>query len=306
MTGKSAPTRRILAIVNPAAGGGRGARRFGPLRGALEGWPGRLRVRATTRRGDAERLAAAAVSEGIDVVVAVGGDGTVHEVVNGILAANAGVRPALAVIPVGTGCDFARSLGLPARISGAEPSRAVRVDVGVVRCTTDGGTLERFFLNAANMGASTASARRVKDSGLFKQAGALAYVAAGLPEVIARPTTRFVWAEPGTAETTDDLLNLSVCNGPRFGGGLLLAPAATLRDGLLHLARFERGTLADLLRTMSEAYSPRRLQLRGVEVSSVTALRVDGDALIEADGEFPGRLPAEFAVLPRTLDVLLP
>lgn len=265
-----------------------------------------MRVQTTKKRGDAEYQAATAAANGIDIVVAVGGDGTAHEVVNGILSVNERDRPALALLPVGTGCDFARSLGLPERTSGVEPSRTVWVDVGRVRCATDDGTRERFFLNAANMGASTESARRIKGSGLLKRAGAVAYVVAGIPEVLVRPATRFVWAEPGADEQIDHLLNLSVCNGPRFGGGLTLAPDATLFDGTLHLARFEQGSLVGLLRTLAEAYSRRRQPPRGVDVRRVTALRVDGDAVIEADGEILGRLPADLAVLPLALEVLLP
>jgi len=306
MNGKSALARQILVIVNPAAGGGRGGRRFQPLRGALERWPGRLSVRTTSERGDAERLAATAASDGIDLVVAVGGDGTVHEIVNGILAAAGGVRPALAIIPVGTGCDFAVGLGLSVRACTAEPRRSVRVDVGRVRCATDGGETVRFFLNAANMGASTESARRIKDSALLKRVGAVAYVAAGIPEVFARATTRFVVAERGRAGRTEHLLNLSVCNGPRFGGGLTLAPQATLFDGKLHVARIARGSLVGLLRTLSAGYSRPQHPPLGVEVHEATRLTVGGDAAIEVDGEIPGRLPAEFTVLPRALEVLLP
>jgi len=306
MSSKSAPERHILAIVNPAAGGGRGARRFGPLRGEVELWRGRLHVRTTSRRGDAERLAAKAACDGVDLVVAVGGDGTVHEIVNGILTAECAARPALSVIPVGTGCDFARSLGLPARLSAAEPNRSVRVDVGRVLCTVGEGERERFFLNAANMGASTASARRVKGSGILKRAGIVAYVAAGIPEVVARPVTRFVVAESGGAASTEHLLNLSVCNGPRFGGGLTLAPQATLFDGELHLARIARGSLLGLLRTLSTGYSQPLHSPRGVDVRRATRVTVDGDAAIEVDGELPGRLPAEFTVLPGALEVLLP
>lgn len=306
MTNRSAATRHILAIVNPAAGGGRGARRFELLRGALERWPGRLHVRTTSKRGDAERLAAKAARDGIDLVVAVGGDGTVHEIVNGILAADCGARTALALIPVGTGCDFARSLGLPVPASVVEPRRAVSVDVGRVRCTTDAENKERFFLNAANMGASTAAARRIRDSAFLKRVGAVAYVAAGIPEVLARSTTRLVVAEPGRGERTEHLLNLSVCNGPRFGGGLMLAPQATLFDGALHLARIRRGSLIGLLRTLSAGYSQPLHPPPGVDVHKVMRLTVDGDATIEVDGEIPGRLPAEFTVLPGALEMLLP
>lgn len=306
MTGKSAPERQILAIVNPAAGGGRGARRFEPLRGDLERWPGRLQVRTTSKRGDAERLAGWAAADGIDLVVAVGGDGTVHEVVNGILAADGGARPGLAIIPVGTGCDFAVSLGLPARASATAPRRSVRVDVGRMRCTTGDGKKVRFFLNAANMGASTAAARRIRDSALLKRAGAVAYVAAGLPEVLARTATRFVVAESGGVERAEYLLNLSVCNGPRFGGGLTLAPQATLFDGEFHVARIGRGSLVGLLRTLSAGYSQPLCPPPGVEVHGVKRLTVDGEAAIEMDGEISGRLPAEFTLLPQALEVWLP
>ncbi len=306
MTNKPASIRRILAIVNPAAGGGRGARRFTALRDALERWPGRLRVETTSRRGDAECLAADAATAGTDTVVAVGGDGTVHEIVNGILSAEGAMRPALAVVSVGTGCDFARSLGLPARASAVPPRRRVRVDVGAVTCITARGPEKRFFLNAANVGASTAAARRIKDSRVLKRLGAVAYVAAGFPEVLMRPVTQVGWGMPGGEQRVEQLLNLSICNGPRFGGGLMLVPEATLFDGVLRAVRIQRGGLGGLLKLLAAGYRQSPLSQRDVDVDTVTRLAVTGDAVIETDGELVGTLPAQFTVLPGALEVLLP
>jgi YegS/Rv2252/BmrU family lipid kinase len=303
MANMLSPHRRIVVIVNPAAGAGRSLTRFASQRAVLDAWPGGLRVEKTVAAGDAERLAAAAAAAGEQAVVAVGGDGTVHEVVNGLLSVTGRPLPALGVFPVGTGCDFARSMGRRGhapRLSGATTA----VDVGHVRLH-GGAACERYFVNAANIGAGTAAARRVGRSAILRRTGAVAYILAGLPEVIRRPTSVITWKANAGEARGGHLVNLSVCNGPRFGGGLCLAPEATLTDGALHVASLARPSFMGLLRTLQVGFAADTRARPGVTVERLSTVRVEGEGVVELDGEVPGHLPADFRVLPGGLQVLV-
>jgi YegS/Rv2252/BmrU family lipid kinase len=290
-----ASQRRILAILNPAAGGGRASRRFERVLPRLRQL-GKVEVATTTAPGHAEELARAADAS---VVVAAGGDGTVHEVVNGLLAVPA--SRALAVAPLGTGCDFARNLGMRGR-EGRWNGRERRIDVGHAKFT-DGTT--RYFVNAANLGASTASPRRVNSSALLRRAGAAAYVIAGLPEVVRRPTQTYEVQHDGEVARATELLNLSICNGPRFGGGLCLVPEARLDDGALHVAAIGALGVGALLNALRVGYSAGTAPRPGVETRAVGEIRVVGEGNVELDGEIPGELPATFRITRRAISVLV-
>ncbi len=302
MTDEMFSRRRVLVIVNPAAGGGRGLRRFASRRHEIESWPVDLQIKTTAAPGDAEALATAATN--VDLVVAVGGDGTVHEVVNGLLSSSA-PPPPLAILPVGTACDFARNLGSSAVRAGRMPSQRIAVDVGRASVTLGPAQVERFFVNAANMGASTAASRRVNDSVVLRRVGAAAYVLAGLPEILSRPAADYAWLNDGRERRTERLLNLSVCNGARFGGGLCLAPAATLTDHLLHVARIATRSHLGLLRTLAAGYADRAAPPPGVRVNSTRTITIEGDGPVELDGELLGTLPATFSIVPGGLDLLV-
>jgi len=170
---------RPLFIVNPAAGGGRGRR----AQARISALPGRNAELAVTRRpGDAEVLATEGAAAGFDPIVAVGGDGTVHEVVNGLLAGGA-TPPRLAMVPIGTGNDFARSVGVP---RGFTEALAVATDgAGRVRTIDAARCGDRYFVVLAATGFAARVASAVNRAPSWSKIGTLPFVYHTLREVIA-------------------------------------------------------------------------------------------------------------------------
>jgi diacylglycerol kinase (ATP) len=217
-------------IVNPKAGKGRGRRYARRLRRYLEGSGLRFRAVFSRAPGDVEAQAFAACRAGCRQVVVVGGDGTVHEAVNGILKADIG--SALGLIPLGTGNDFAKAVGLPMdwrqacdRVVEKIRAGARRIDAG--RCN------DFFFANGIGVGLD---ARVTQASEKLKWLpGSLSYVAAlakvmidGIPRTDARITHDGVLLQ-------QDISLISVCNGQYIGGVFFIAPTAVNDDGLLQM-----------------------------------------------------------------------
>ena len=266
-------------IANPAAGRGRGARRLPKVQAALAA-VGIRDVRLTQRAGHERELAAQAASEGIETIVALGGDGTWGNVARGILESGRDAR----LVPVagGTGNDFPHALQLPAHDGSIERIAAgagsVRVDVGWAN--------DIAFLNVAGFGLETEVVRKAQD--IRGLSGSLLYVAAALPLLRTYPGLRAsiqVGDEP--PGPMQQWCALVVSNGPRFGGGFLVAPGATVTDGKVDLI------------AVRDAAPMRRLQLfvrarLGTHIGqpevarsavSVVTLHFDERPLLDADGE---------------------
>src|SRR3954471_14118383 len=215
----------ISVILNPSAGSVADlddiVARIGRLRGA--------EIRLTSKRGSAARLAKTALGKGRDLIIAAGGDGTLNEVINGI-GENLG-DAAVGLIPLGTGNDFARTIGVPADIEEAiDLIRAGETrPVDLVRVTSDA---VRYFVNVSAGGFSGLVNEKLTKE-MKKTWGPLAYLrsaAAALPELRAYQTTlAFDNAEALMLE----LYNVVVANGRYVAGGMLIAPEAAIDDGLL-------------------------------------------------------------------------
>ncbi|MBV9851567.1 MAG: diacylglycerol kinase family lipid kinase, partial [Armatimonadetes bacterium] len=220
-----------VLIVNPTAGRGRAGKEVGNIRRLLGG-PGKNWAWHWTRAtGDAERMAREAAQAGVPLVVAVGGDGTVYEVANGILA----TESTLGLIPFGTGNDLARTLGLFNDLELAcrtlTEGRTLRLDVGVMEGRgTDG---PRRFLVAAGTG-YVADVAKTVNQGIRFVSGPAAYVWGAVTTL--REFTPFHLTLDVDGETTEaDAMFLAIANAPVTGGGMKLAPAARVDDGMLEV-----------------------------------------------------------------------
>ena len=299
----------MIFVVNPSAGGGR----------ARKAWPGlATRLRAgglefdeavTSRPGDAARVAREAAGRH-RVVVAVGGDGTVNEVVNGLLALDAGTRPRLGVVPLGTGTDLCRGLGMPLDPMGAAAvvarGSARRVDAGRVTCAGPDGPVERYFLNIADVGIGADVADMV--NGGFKVVnGAITFtVAAGITLMRWRNARLELDLDGEKMVVTSQ--QVVVANFSYYGGGMQIAPQAVPDDGLFDivingdLGKLETMGLMRKVRDGSHMGHPK-LERRLARRVAVTSERRVG---VDADGERPGELPAVFEIVPGALEVLVP
>ncbi|MGH9275843.1 MAG: diacylglycerol/lipid kinase family protein [Acidimicrobiales bacterium] len=293
-----------LVIVNPTAGGGRAARSLPWLRERLGSRP-EARLEVTRRPGDAERLAATARVGGHDRVIAIGGDGTAQEVVNGLL--DGGGAASLGLLPVGSGNDLARSLGLP-----TETATAWRVAMGnevrpldVARARNGDGT-ERWFASAGGIGFDAQVAAAMIERGRW-QLGRAGYLLTTLAE-LRRFRNRRIQLTVDAATSTHDVLLVAIANGQYYGGGMRIAPDARPDDGMLDVCIVGDISRLTAIRQLPNLY--RGTHVTHPQVSSYTGRAIevdgDGDTRIHLDGEPFGSLPLRISLLPAALEVAAP
>ena len=200
-----------------------------------------VEVRVTWEQGDAVRLVREAAAENVSRVVAAGGDGTLHEVVNGLMALPAEQRPQLAILPMGTANDFARSSGLPLTVDEALrfalAGSPVPVDVGAVN--------DKFFLNVASSGFG-AEVTAATPPELKRFLGGASYALMGLVLSLNLQPHDAEVSLPGTRVSGNAILVGAVGNGRQAGGGISLTPRAFIDDGLLDLLFIRQFPVTDL------------------------------------------------------------
>jgi YegS/Rv2252/BmrU family lipid kinase len=306
-----------LVVVNPVSAGGRTRRRWPLIRDALQRAGIDHVTHITEAPDDATRVTREAVrQDGIRRVVAVGGDGTLNEVVNGCFDEH-GERLAdglaVGVIPSGSGADFGKTLHLPhepgaaARLLAAGTTR--RVDIG--RITFGDGSV-RHFVNVADCGIGGEVAARVNRS-RHKGAG-LVGTAVFLRISVATLLTyrnREVVLDLDGEEIRRRVQQVVVANGHHFGGGMHIAPGAEPDDGLFDVVVVSALSAVASLAAVPRLYRGTHVRLRAVEVRRARSVRIavpDGEppTLFDVDGEQVGRAPASIVVLPGALLVVAP
>jgi diacylglycerol kinase (ATP) len=293
-----------LVIVNPTAGGGRAARVMPSLRERLGPRP-EARIEVTGRPGDAESLAAGAAAAGHDRVIVIGGDGTVQEVVNGLLA---GGSPAeLGIVPLGSGNDLARSLGLPAEVASAwrvAVGRETR-SIDVARARNGDGT-ERWFASAGGIGFDAQVAAAMIDRGGW-QAGRAGYLLTTLNE-LRRFSNRPIRLTVDGISSDHDVLLVAIANGAYYGGGMRIAPDAHPDDGLLDVCIVGDISRMTAIRQLPNLYRGTHVRHPQVSLFRGRSIEVDGDTAtrVHLDGEPFGNLPLRVSVVRGALEVAGP
>jgi diacylglycerol kinase (ATP) len=303
------PFGPLRLVANPIAGRGRDGV-LTRLRGALDRLGVAHDLVLTERAGDAVALTRAAVEQdGVRFVVAVGGDGTVHEVVNGLVDPVRGARAdglVLGVVPAGSGCDFARSFGLAgsaeelaSRLTGP---RVRPLDVGTVELTgPDGAQRHVCFANIAEVGYGAIVvdvARRYP-----RWLGSVRYLF-GVFAAARRLRALPLKVETENAARAGRYCNVVVANGRYFGGNMRVAPDAEPDDGRFDVQLWE-GRPLDVLAMTGRIKRGRHLGDRRVTQLAGTRVRVNGaeELLVEADGEVLGTTPARFGLRPAALRI---
>jgi len=296
------PRRRIAVLVNPASGKGRVSQHAARVIEGLSA-PGDS---VTTLLGDsaahAEDLMGQAVEAGLDTIVAVGGDGTVHLALQAVV----GTDTSLGIVPLGTGNDAAASLGIPTK----DPHAAVRVvldghtrsfDVGHAR-TAEG--IERYFLCVLSTGFDSLVTERANR--MTRPSGDSRYVLAMLAELRAfTPVPYHVQVDDEVVD--DDAMLVSLGNGPMFGGGMRVCPAADLHDGLLTMIWVHRISKVELLRVFPRIFRGTHVTHPAVTQRQVGTVRLSAPGqLAYADGERVGPLPVEVCTVRDGVRVLVP
>jgi YegS/Rv2252/BmrU family lipid kinase len=252
-------------------------------------------------------LAGEAIERGATLVVAVGGDGTLNEVVNGIV----GCGVELATVPLGTGMDFGRTYDIPKRFDDA-----VRVALGGVARTIDvgrvtyrtwaGETAERYFANVSSVGMSGAVAQRA--NGMSKALGGKTTFFYALTRVFLEWKNSEVSVRLDDTDRRGHMHDVIVANGVWHGGGMMLAPGAAPDDGTFEVVLIGDVSKLDFLTTAPKIYKGRHVTHPKVEVLDSRRVEIDAAVQlpIELDGEQVGTTPAAFEVVPGALRVRVP
>jgi diacylglycerol kinase (ATP) len=295
---------RTCLILNPNAGSVDDVEH---LRRALGRLPG-FEVRVTAEAGDAERLAGEAVAEGFERVVAAGGDGTLNEVLNGLVPGFG--RTSLGVLPLGTGNDFARTLGMPAggqaeldaALALLEAGRLQRIDVGVA--TTAGG--RRHFVNVSAGGFGGVMNERM-DEDVKSRWGPLAYLRTAVGAFPDRQGYATVLTFDGGEVLSLPTYSVVVANARYVASGIPVAPEAQLDDGLFDILIVPESSIPQLAILVPQILLGRHLDSNLLEQrrASRIEIRADPPMLFNVDGELIGESPATFEILPRVLDVVV-
>jgi diacylglycerol kinase (ATP) len=297
----SATEQEVRVVYNPASGGAAGhtAR---DLRRELRDLRPELVV--TGDKGDAY-VAARSWRRGL--IVAAGGDGTVNEVVNGLGGAGFPEGVTLAVLPLGTGNDLAATLGIPACPKKAVPIllQGITRKLDAARLRSEEG--ESFFANVAAGGLGAEVSAAADDKETKRRWGRVSYLRASLAALRDRTAHRLRIELDGTRHDLE-ALNVTVGNCRYAGGGWPAAPGANPEDGLLDVVVLKDGGTTDLLLLAPRALADRDYtRSRSVFAARARSMRVksEPDLGFTADGELISKTPVEFAVLPRSLHVIV-
>lgn len=296
-------------IVNPVAGAGRTGRVWPQIMGLFQARGLRFEHDLTEAPGHAIELAKSAAKKGYEMVVSIGGDGTINEVVNGLYEAGNIGDALLGIISTGTGSDYIRTIGTPRRYEEAcwhlMRPRRLAVDLGVVEYASNGHRVERLFVNFAGMGFDAEIVRRTTQQ--FKALGSMTSYLMGLL------TTLLAYRNRDISLTIDgEVVDRRVCtvlmnNGKYGGGGMLTAPDASIDDGFFDVLIVGDLSKPDLLCSLPRIYKGTHLthpkvtmkKAREIEIRSAQPMQ------LQADGELIGKLPARFRVLPSALNVVV-
>jgi YegS/Rv2252/BmrU family lipid kinase len=293
-----------VVIVNPASASGSTGEAWPQVASDLRSQFGAFRVLFTERRGDAAALAGDAARKGSNLIIACGGDGTISEVANGILASGKDVE--LGILPSGTGGDFRRTLEIPSRSRDAarilRDGRTVRIDVGRVSYVDHNGhDATRYFVGVASCGMSTKVIERVKED-------RISFINAVLKTAMQNAPVRLAVQLDDEHDRNLTVSNLCIANARYFGGGMKIAPDAKLTDGKFDVVGVGDLSALKLFTSAPRVYLGSHLSMP--EVSHALARKVNvrpadqhEAVALEVDGELPGRLPATFQIIPEALRV---
>jgi YegS/Rv2252/BmrU family lipid kinase len=297
------PADTPCLIFNPSAQGGRAGR----LRTHPDLLRGQCVFLATSAPGDARRLAAGAVRDGFQTVIAAGGDGTVNEVLNGIADVPGGFRAArLGVLPLGTVNVFAREIGLPLQTRRAWKvlclARERSIDAGRAEFTLGGRPQRRYFIQLAGAGIDS-RAIELTDLSIKKKIGPFAYLIAAFKALSEnRPLITVQAGETLAGEW------VGIGNGRYYGGPFPVFPRARLDDGLLDICVIPKAGFACLAAAPAGMLAGRMRQFCRARQLCAPALTLASPArtLLQLDGENVGELPAALSVEPGVLRVIAP
>jgi YegS/Rv2252/BmrU family lipid kinase len=305
-------SKKIAFIVNPNSANGATGKEWPEIRKMAKDQLGSFVEHLTERHGDAAFLAKKAIAEGAEVIVYVGGDGTLNEVVNGLMSDDFPKRRdiLLGSIPRGTGCDFIKSSGLRKDTGEAldiiKAGKSRSIDVGRFSYLDhNGNNSNRHFVNITSFGLGGEVDDRVnRTTKVF--GGFISFIWATLVSIFFYEKKRIQLKIDDHFNQEVLCWNVAIANGRYHGGGMLVAPDAELDDGLFHVTIIGDFSLAGVFWNLPILYNGRILEhekitaLKGKHIEATSSQPV----LLDVDGEQPGRLPIVIDIVPSALNLI--
>jgi diacylglycerol kinase (ATP) len=304
-------SHKVKLILNPMADLGRAWQTADDLRPIAQEFKGELTWSGTVYPTHAIELAKQAAEEGYNIVIALGGDGTIHEVMNGLMQVPENKRPMMGIVPIGSGNDFAYSMGIaekPAQaLANALKGENIQVvDIGLI--TDENGRTE-YFDNTLGIGFDTVVTIRSHKLPIVK--GFLMYLTAVIQTIILNHNAAKMHIETETKKWEQDVIMLTLCNGPREGGGFMLSPNSKNNDGKMEFLTVTKLSRATMFRLVPEFLKGTHMRFKQVQMGEFKTLTLNSDLplYIHADGEiytsFGSNLrKASIQVLPQALKVV--
>lgn len=296
-------------VVNPCSANGQTGKRWAELSARLSRGLGEFGHAFTQAPMEASLLTRRALQEGYDRIVAVGGDGTVNEVVNGFFDQGRPINPeaALGLVCRGTGGDFRRTFGwdldVDAAIARIGSAPTQPFDVGQVEFSDPSGArCVRYFANVASLGVSGQVAANV-NAGSKAFGGKLSFMVGSVKALLGFRDQKVRFTADQLPPEEASITTIAVANGGYFGGGMKVAPAADTADGLFDVTLWSGFGLSDFALKSKSLYDGTHVQLAGTRTLRCRRFEVESEetVLLDVDGEQPGRLPCVMTVLPSAI-----
>ncbi len=303
---------KTQVIVNPESNQGRTRKRWKDIKEAIKSHIHEFRYEFTEKPFQAIDIARDTIKAGSELIIGVGGDGTMNEIANGFFEDRKIINPAttLGVVPAGTGCDLTKSLNIPSGLKDAlkviTQAPSSLIDVGKVTFKDHAGEdSERFFLNVADFGVGGEVVKRVNQRRMERKASS--YVRCLVSAMVHYKSRRIKIRVDGRELPEGEYLVGAVANGRIFGKGMKVAPGAKLDDGFFDLVLVKGMRFLEFCRHGWKIFlgmhlsHPKISLIRGRRIEALTL--EEGDVLLELDGEQLGHLPATFEILPRRFSI---
>jgi diacylglycerol kinase (ATP) len=301
---------KVHVIVNPYSARGQTERKWETIRLAIKAHFREFKYVFTERPFQATEIARELIKDGFDLIIGVGGDGTMNEISSGFFSDYSGKTinqdAALGMIPSGTGSDFIRFMKVPREFEKSaaliKTAKNKKIDIGKISYG-GAGAREQYFINVADFGLGAEVIRRIASVQSGRR-GALTYYRGLLATLMNYRSKTVTLTVDGREQFQGDYLIGAVANGRIFGGGMIIAPQAEVDDGFFDLVLVGDMKKLEIIRNTPLLYSgtiaknPKVFMLKGRHIK----VQSQEEVYTEYDGEIGGKLPAEFSIITKALN----
>ena len=302
-----------FVIINPNAGNGKGKKEWDTIRSILEKHSFFYKPEFTSKKKDASRLAKEAINDGFRNIIAVGGDGTLHEIINGIMEQeNVPTKEInVGLIPVGSGNDWGKMFGIPMDYVEAvrvlKEFRCYKHDIRLLKHHQDGVIQKSFFLNVAGTGFEAKVIKKSLDRKEHRgKSNSTTYMMSLLSSLLSNKNQEAAITIDGTT-IRKKIFSLNIGNGKYCGGGMRQTPDALPSDGFLDVTVIGDLSTFEVIRSLNYLYNGKIYEHPKIEGYRAKKIVVESvvPMLSEADGELLGQTPLEFTVIPGAINVII-